>query len=64
MDLVLTLEWILQVLLTNEFVKVDCPAYAWLFLDVNNAWSGNGRVRFGFVPRVEIVGCFWAVNRC
>jgi len=21
-------------------------------------------VRFGFVPRVEIMGCFWSVNSC
>jgi len=21
-------------------------------------------VGFGFVPRVEIVGCFWSVNSC
>ena len=58
MDLVLTLEWILQVLLTNEFVKVDCLGHASLILDVNNAWTGNGRVWFKFVPRVEIRGCF------
>jgi len=35
-----------------------------VFLDVNRAWTGNGGVRFGFVPRVEIVGYFWAVNSC
>jgi len=37
----LTLEWILQVLLTNEFVKIDCLAHAWVFLGVNNVWTGN-----------------------
>jgi len=61
---VLTLELILQVLLTNEFVKIDCLAHAYVFLDVNRAWTGNVGVRFGFVPRVEIVGCFWSVNSC
>jgi len=34
---VLTLEWILQVLLTNIFVKIDCLGHAWMFLVVNNA---------------------------
>jgi len=38
----LPLEWILQVLLTNEFVKIDCLAHACLFLVVNTAWTGNG----------------------
>ena len=60
----LTLEWILQVLLTNKYVKIDCLAHAYVFLDVNRAWTGNRGVGFGFVPRVEIVGCFWAVNSC
>ena len=60
----LTLEWILQVLLTNKYVKIDCLGHAWLFLDVNNAWTGNRGVRFGFVPRVEIRGSFWVVNSC
>ena len=60
----LTLEWILQVLLTNEFVKIDCLVHAGLFLVVNRGWTGNGGVRFGFVPRVEIRGYFWSLNRC
>ena len=60
----LTLEWILQVLLTNKCVKIDCLAHACVLLDVNRAWTGNGGVGFGFVPRVEIVGYFWAVNSC
>jgi len=34
---VLTLEWIIQVLLTNIFVKIDCLDHAWMFLVVNNA---------------------------
>jgi len=61
---VLTLEWILQVLLTNEYVKIDCLIHACMLLDVNRAWTGNRGVGFGFVPRVEIVGYFWAVNSC
>jgi len=61
---VLTLQWILQVLLTNEFVKIDCLVHAGLFLVVNRGWTGNRGVRFGFVPRVEIRGCFWSVNSC
>ena len=60
----LTLEWILQVLLTNKYVKIDRLVHAWLFLDVNRDWTGNGGVRFGFEPRVEIGGSFWAVNSC
>jgi len=24
----------------------------------------RGGVGFGFVPRLEIVGCFWSVNSC
>ena len=60
----LTLQWILQVLLTNEFVKIDCLVHAGLFLVVNRGWTGNRGVRFGFVPRVEIRGSFWAVNSC
>jgi len=51
-------------LLTNEFVKIDCLAYAGMFLDVNRAWTGKMGVRFGFVPRVEIMGYFWSVNSC
>ena len=60
----LTLEWILQVLLTNKCVKIDCLVHAHVLLDVNRAWTGNGGVRFGFVPRVEIMGYFWSVNSC
>ena len=60
----LTLQWILQVLLTNEFVKIDCMAHADVFLDVNRDWTGKRGVRFGFMPRVEIMGCFWSVNSC
>ena len=60
----LTLQWILQVLLTNEFVKIDCLASAGVFLDVNRDWTGKRGVRFDFVPRVEIVGYFWSVNSC
>ena len=60
----LTLQWILQVLLTNKCVKIDCLAHASVFLDVNRVWTGNRGVRFSFVPRVEIVGCFWVVNSC
>jgi len=61
---VLTLEWILQVLLTNKCVKIDCLAHTGVFLDVNRVWTGNVGVGFSFVPRVEIVGYFWAVNSC
>ncbi len=60
----LTLQWILQVLLTNEFVKIDCLVHAGLFLVVNRGWTGNGGVRFDSVPRVEIRECFWFVNSC
>jgi len=60
----LTLQWILQVLLTNKCVKIDCLAHAGVFLYVNRAWTGNRGVRFGFVPSVEIGGSFWAVNIC
>ena len=60
----LTLELILQVLLTNECVKIDRLAHAWLFLGVNRGWTGNGGVGFGFMPRVEIRGYFLAVNSC
>jgi len=61
---VLTLEWILQVLLTNEFVKIDCLVHAGMFLGVNRDWTGKRGVRFGFMPRVEIMGYFWSVNSC
>jgi hypothetical protein len=61
---VLTLQWILQVLLTNEIVKIDCLVRVGVFLDVNRGWTGNKGVRFGFVPRVEIMGYFWPVNSC
>jgi len=61
---VLTLQWILQVLLTNKYVKIDCLAHAGGFLDVNRAWTRNRGVGFGFVPRVEIMGYFWSVNSC
>jgi len=61
---VLTLEWIQQVLLTNEFVKIDCLVHVGVFLDVNRAWTGKGGVGFGFMPRLEIMGCFWSVNCC
>mgnify|MGYP003726114381 FL=1 len=54
----LTLQWILQVLLTNKCVKIDCLAHAGMFLDVNRAWTGNVGVGFSFVPRVEIMGSF------
>jgi len=50
----LTLQWILQVLLTNEFVKIDCLAHACMFLAVNTAWTGNGGVWLIFVGGVEI----------
>ena len=60
----LTLQWILQVLLTNEFVKIDCLGHVGVFLDVNRAWTGKRGVRFGFMPRLEIMGCFWSVNSC
>ena len=60
----LTLEWILQVLLTNGFVKIDRLAHAGLFFVVNRDWTGNKGVRFGFVPRVEIRGYFWSLNMC
>ena len=60
----LTLEWILQVLLTNEFVKIDCLVHAGLILVVNRDWTGNKGVGFSFVPRVEIKGYFWSVNSC
>jgi len=61
---VLTLEWFLQVLLTNKYVKIDCLAHAGGFLGVNRDWSGKWGVRFSFMPRVEIMGCFWSVNSC
>ena len=60
----LTLQWILQVLLTNKCVKIDCLVHAGVFLDVNRAWTGKRGVRFSFVARVEIMGCFWSVNSC
>jgi hypothetical protein len=60
----LTLEWILQVLLTNEFVKIDCLAHVCVFLVVNTAWIGNVGVWVVFVGGVEIRGSFWAVNIC
>ena len=60
----LTLQWILQVLLTNKCVKIDCLAHAGVFLGVNRGWTGNKGVRFGFVPRGEIRGAFWVVNSC
>ena len=60
----LTLEWILQVLLTNKCVKIDCLVHAYVFLGVNRAWTGNRGVGFDFVSRVEIVGYFWSVNSC
>ena len=60
----LTLQWILQVLLTNEFVKIDCLAHACMFLTVNTAWTGNMGVWLIFVGGVEIGGSFWAVNTC
>jgi len=50
----LTLQWILQVLLTNEFVKIDCLAHACTFLTVNTAWTGNRGVWLIFVGGVEI----------
>jgi len=50
----LTLQWILQVLLTNEFVKIDCLAHACRFLAVNTAWTGNGGEWLIFVGGVEI----------
>ena len=37
----LTLQWILQVLLTNEFVKIDCLVHAGLFLVVNRDTSAR-----------------------
>jgi len=61
---VLTLELILQVLLTNKYVKIDCLVHAYVLLDVNRAWTGNGGVRFDSMPRLEIMGCFWSVNSC
>ena len=64
MDLVLTLQWILQVLLTKKYVKIDCLVHAYPFLVVNNDWTGNGGVWFSFEGRVEIKGSFWAVNVC
>jgi len=60
----LTLQWILQVLLTNKCVKIDCMAHAGVFLHVNRGWTGKSGVGFDFVPRVEIVGWFWSVNSC
>jgi len=60
----LTLQWILQVLLTNGFVKIDCLARACTFLTVNTSWTGNEGVWLIFVGGVEIKGCFWAVNSC
>jgi len=60
----LTLQWILQVLLTNKCVKIDCLVHVGVFLDVNRDWTGNGGVRFSFMPRVEIMVYFWSVNSC
>ena len=54
----LTLQWILQVLLTNEFVKIDCLGRVGVFLDVNRAWTGKRGVGFSFVAGVEIMGYF------
>jgi len=50
----LTLQWILQVLLTIEFVKIDCLANACVFLIVNTTWTGNWGVWLIFVGGVEI----------
>jgi len=60
----LTLQWILQVLLTNEFVKIDCLIHACMFFNVNTAWTGNGGDVVVFMGGVETVGSFWAVNSC
>ena len=54
----LTLEWILQVLLTNKCVKIDCLAHAYVFLDVNIAWTGNGGVGFGLYLEWKLWGVF------
>ena len=60
----LTLQLILQVLLTNKCVKIDCLAHAGVFLDVNRGWTGNVGVCLIFVGGVEIRGSFWVVNSC
>ena len=60
----LTLQWILQVLLTNEFVKIDCLFHACVFLVVNTVWTGKGGVELIFMSGVEIKGSFWVVNIC
>ena len=54
----LTLQWILQVLLTNEFVKIDCLAHAGGFLDVNRAWTGNGGVGLVLCLEWKLWGVF------
>jgi len=43
---------------------IDCLAHAYVLLDVNRAWTGIMGVGFSFMPRVEIMGCFWSVNSC
>jgi len=48
---VLTLEWILQVLLTNKYVKIDCLGHAYVLLGVNRVWTGNGG--YGLVLYLE-----------
>ena len=53
------------------FTKEGKNGLIWLLMvlikpltDVNRGWTGNRGVRFGFEPRVEIRGSFWAVNSC
>jgi len=55
---VLTLEWILQVLLTNKCVKIDCLAHAGVFLDVNRDWTGKRGVRFVSCLEWKLWGVF------
>ena len=54
----LTLQWILQVLLTNKYVKIDRLVHAWLFLDVNRDWTGNEGVGLDLCLEWKLGGLF------
>ena len=54
----LTLEWILQVLLTNKCVKIDCLAHAGVFLGVNRAWTGKRGVGLVLCLEWKLWGVF------
>ncbi len=58
----LTLELILQVLLTNGFVNIDCLVRDYMVCFVNNAQSGNTSVCVIIMTGVEIKVCFSVIN--